>query len=271
MRVPWLGMGRRADRTADRWAEQLGEWAVPERILALAPESPWGFLPGMFEAPVGPPPDTPSRRIAMEALGSGGTVLDVGCGGGSAALALVPPATAITGVDSRPEALASLVEAGVARGIACTAVTGEWPDVAASVAAADVVVCHHVIYNVPDLGPFAAALTTHARRLVVCELGAAHPLSYIGPLWREFWDIERPSGPTAGDAVDVLRELGLAPTITVAPGVPGHWRTPEQQVHLARKRLCLPASRDAEVAAALAALPPASDEVWTLTWPGIAA
>ena len=69
----------------------------------------------------------------------------------------------------------------------------------------------------------------------------------------------------------VLRELGIEPEVAVGRRPAGHWRTPEQQVRLARKRLCLPASRDAEVAAALAALPPASDEVWAFAWPGTAA
>jgi hypothetical protein len=39
-------------------------------------------------------------------------------------------------------------------------------------------------------------------------------------------------------------------------------------VRLARKGLCLPASRDAEIADALAALPPATPVVWTIAWPG---
>ena len=44
----------------------------PSDILAQAPESPWGFLPGMFdvdhdEAPL----DLPSRRLALDALARG--------------------------------------------------------------------------------------------------------------------------------------------------------------------------------------------------------
>ena len=66
----------------------------------------------------------------------------------------------------------------------------------------------------------------------------------------------------------MLRELGLVPEVAVGHRPAGHWRSPDQQVRLARKRLCLDASRDEEIAAALAALPPASDEVWTFAWPG---
>ena len=68
---------------------------------------------------------------------------------------------------------------------------------AAQAAAADVVTCHNVLYNVPDLEPFLAALTGHARRQVVVELTAAHPLTSLNPLWLRFHGLQRPTGPTA--------------------------------------------------------------------------
>jgi SAM-dependent methyltransferase len=257
---------------ARRWAEQLIGWAVPEDILAQAPEPPWGFLPGMFtvdddEVVL----DVPSRRIALEALGAGGSVLDVGSGGGSASLALVPALTSIVGVDERPEALDELRAAAARHDVPCEAVAGSWTAVAPEVPPADVVVCHHVLYNVPDAEPFVEELTSHARRLVVMELNAAHPLVYLAPLWCRFWGIERPNGPTAADAVVVVRELGIEPHVALGERPGGHWRSPDQQVRLARKRLCLPASRDAEIAEALAELPPATPQVWTIAWPGTAA
>ena len=256
---------------ARRWADQLAGWAVPERILAQAPESPWGFLPGMFtvdhdEAPL----DLPSRRIALDALGTGGSVLDVGCGGGSASLSLVPAVTSIVGVDEREDALEQLRAGAAARGVPCQTVEGAWPAVAPSVEPADVVVCHHVLYNAPDAMAFVQQLTSHARRMVVMELNALHPLVYLAPLWQRFWQLERPDGPAASDAVAIVRELGIEPRVALAERPGGHWRSPDQQVQLARKRLCLPASRDAEIAEALAALPPATPEVWTIAWPGTA-
>ncbi len=33
---------------AERWAEALAGWAIPEPILAAAPESPWGFPSDLF-------------------------------------------------------------------------------------------------------------------------------------------------------------------------------------------------------------------------------
>jgi SAM-dependent methyltransferase len=212
--------------------------------------------------------DTPSRRRALAGLVAGGVVIDVGCGGGIASLGLAPPATELIGVDERADAVSSFAAAAAARGIPAQTFTGSWTDVAPDVPPGDVVVCHHVLYNVPDVVGFVRELTGHARRLVVVELHDAHPLVHLRPLWQRFWGIDRPGGPTARDAIEVVRELAIEPTVDVGERPSGHWRSPEQQVHLARKRLCLPASRDAEVAAALAELPAASPAVWTLSWPG---
>src|SRR3954464_11776625 len=108
--VGWAGVavGSPAVTTAaDRWATQLAEWAIPDAILAQAPESPWTFSPALFTAPADFGPDTPSRRRGREALPEGGTVLDVGCGGGAAGLALVPRAACVVGFDLGDDLLAA--------------------------------------------------------------------------------------------------------------------------------------------------------------------
>lgn len=254
----------------ERWCQQLAAWAIPDEILAQAPEPPWGFLPGMFQAP-DEAPDSAARRAALSLLGTGGTVLDIGCGGGAASLALVPPATAVVGVDERAEALAQLTTSAAAVGVAVRTLQGRWPDVAPQVPPAEVVVCHHVAYNVADLDVFALALTDHARRGVVLELGARHPLTWLAPLWRRFWGLDRPSGPTADDLVAVLHEVGLAPQVERDRRVGPHRLAPDQRVHLVRKRLCLPADRDPEIAAALAEVDAHEDEadrdVVAVSWP----
>lgn len=252
---------------AASWAEQLAGWAVPDEVLAQAPEPPWGFLPGMFLAPT-EPDDRPARRLALGWLGAGGRVLDVGCGGGAASLALVPPATELIGVDEQQEMLKELARAAALVDVPVVTVEGTWPAVAALVPLADVVVCHHVAYNVSDLVSFVVSLTGHARCGVVLELGARHPLTYLRPLWRLFWGLDRPAGPTAEDAVAVVRECGIEPTIERWAGGPSHLLSPEDAVRLARKRLCLPASRDPEIAEALAELGDRTSEVWALSWPG---
>src|SRR5262245_6295937 len=134
---------------ARRWAELQAGRGVPPEILAAAPADPWTHDPRDFAVPA-EPLDTPSRRAAAALLGVGGTVLDVGCGGGAAAFAL-DRATAVVGVDRQPDMLASFAATARARGLPCRTVTGSWPEVADVAGSADVVVCHHVLHNVVDL------------------------------------------------------------------------------------------------------------------------
>ena len=268
-----------------RWRERLEDWAIPEEILAAAPESPWGCPVGLFRSRArraGSRPATPSNREAARFLPAGGTVLDIGAGGGAASLPLAGMAGRLVAVDESPAMVAAFLAAAEAAGVAAEGVEGRWPEVAGRVAPADVVVCHHVLYNVADLAPFADALTGHARRRVVAELTDRHPLVGLGPLWRRFHDLERPTGPGADDAVAALEALGLR----VARQ---DWESQDrfgfddldELVTFTRRRLCLPADRDPEVAAALLDEGTRQvDGVWvsgqprrvtTLSWPGSAA
>ena len=157
-----------------------------------------------------------SRSRALEALPPDGSVLDIGCGGGRASLALVPFPGAVVGVDESADMLAAFAEAAEARGIAHDEVLGRWPDVADTVEAADVAVCHHVAYNVPDLGAFATALTNRARRRVVLELTELHPLVATAPLWKHFHGLDRPSGRRA----DRQSTARLHPVTSPSPARP---------------------------------------------------
>jgi SAM-dependent methyltransferase len=278
-------MDGQARGALDRWRQQLEGWAVPEAILAAAPESPWGFPVGLFRSRArraGEGPATPSTLEAARHLPEGGSVLDVGAGGGAASLPLAGTAGRLVGVDSSPGMVASFLAAAEAAGVPAEGVEGTWPEVAGRVGPADVVVCHHVLYNVAALGPFAEALTGHARRRVVAELTDRHPLVGLGPLWRRFHDLERPSGPGADDAVAALEALGLAVDRQ-------DWEHRDrlgfddfdELVAFTRRRLCLPAERDPEVAEALLEQGTHQvDGVWvsgqprrvtTLSWPGSAA
>ena len=210
-------MDGQATRALERWREQLDGWAIPEEILAAAPESPWGFPVGLFRSRArraGSRPATPSNLEAARFLPAGGSVLDVGAGGGAASLPLAGSAGRLVAVDESPAMVASFLAAAEAAGVPAEGVEGRWPEVAGRVGPADVVVCHHVLYNVADLAPFAHALTGHARRRVVAELTERHPLVGLGPLWRRFHDLERPTGPGADDPA---RETWIRKT----PGVSG--------------------------------------------------
>lgn len=248
--------------------------AIPDQILAAAPESPFGFAVKAFDrlARAAMTKQTPSRARAHEALPDGGTVLDVGCGGGAASLSLAPRLGTAIGVDQQQDMLAAFAARASERGVAHREIQGRWPDVADETPDADVVACHHVFYNVQDLGPFVHALTSHARRRVVAEVTAEHPLAWLRPLWERFHDLDRPAGPTAGDAVAALRWMGLDVAIE-------HWEEPspwldffDELVPFVRRYLCLPASREADIHAALQELGLPNERRYhaTLWWDGSA-
>jgi SAM-dependent methyltransferase len=238
-----------------RWREELAAWAIPERITSAVPDSPWVLPREVFtrraDRAAGCPAGVTFER-AWEALEPPGTVLDVGAGAGAASLPLAGRTRALTAVDSDPELLARLSSRAKARGLDTTLVTGRWPDAAAQVPVADVVTCAHVVYNVPDLGPFLAALTSHARRRVVVEMTTAHPLTSLNPLWLRFHGLERPDGPAAADLLAILAESAV-------PARHTEWERPAaadyasftEFVEVTRRRLCLPAERAGEVEAAL--------------------
>lgn len=249
----------RDDATADallaRWQSDLAAWAIPEHISAAVAQSPW-LLPRqvfarradrMAAAPFGP-----SYERAWAALEPPGSVLDVGSGAGAACLPLLSRCTALTAVDTDPGMLALLAERAGAAGLAPTLVHGAWPEAAPQAGQADVVTCYHVVYNVPRIAPFLDALTGAARRLVVMELTATHPLTSLNDLWRQFHGLRRPDGPTADDLLAILAALGLRASHE-------RWHRDSGDDHasfaelvdITRRRLCLPPQRSTEVARAL--------------------
>ncbi len=175
--------------------------------------------------------------------------------------------------------LALLAERAAARGIRARCVTGRWPQIAAEVPAADVVTSHHVVYNVPDLEPFIAELTGHARRLVVLEATVTHPLSSLNDLWLRFHGLRRPDRPTGKGLLEILRAMGLDIGYQ-------QWRRPDgpeyasfgELVDVTRRRLCLPPERAGDVADALIEagadpdhptdLGSSGRDVLTIWWPG---
>ena len=242
---------------ATRWSEELAAWAVPQEILDSAPRRPFVFPPEMFAAPrPGDGSRSRSTEVAAEALAGGGSVLDVGCGGGAAAFALAPPATEVVGTDRQEDMLALFAATAAERGIPARTVPGPWPEIADAVPRADVVVCHNVLYNAPDLLGFAAALHEHARRRVVIEITERHPQVARAPLWRHFWDLDRPSGPDASLAAQALREAGFPVMLesSTATTRDDERAAPVQAAFWCRQ-LCLPPEREDEVAALLQDLP----------------
>ncbi|MCW2722063.1 class I SAM-dependent methyltransferase [Pseudonocardia sp.] len=231
---------------AQRWAELQSGRGIPPEILARAEHDPWHHDTTYFVAPR-EPVDTPSREAGLALLGEAGTVVDVGCGGGDAAFALLGPATHLTGVDRQQDMLDVFAADARSRGVPFRTVLGPWPDAAEETGTADVVVSNHVLHNVVDLPPFLRALTAAATRGVVVEMLGQHPMAWLDPLWERFHGLHRPPPATTDDAVAVLRELGIEPAVTT-------WeRTfpPRQDPVWVTRRLCLPAEQVPDVDAAL--------------------
>lgn len=248
----------------------LAGWAVPPEILAGASESPFFFDPRSFigaaEEAVNRSADTPSDAAARDVLPAGGTVLDVGCGAGAASLCLRP--ARVIGVDQSRPLLTAFSEGARRLGIDAGVVEGSWPGCAGRAEATDVVVCHHVFYNVPDLAAFTEALSAHAHRRVVVELTVSHPLAWLAPYWKALHDLDQPERPTVDDAVAVLEELGLAVSQT-------RWRRRypmigeggDEAVARIGRRLCIGPERYGELRNLLAAEPPPEErEVATVWW-----
>src|SRR5262249_31628664 len=112
-----------------------------------------------------------------------------------------------------------------------------------------------------------------ARHRVVLELTARHPQTSLAPLWKHFWDLDRPSGPTAADASAVVLEVvGVTPrmrTWELPRPIPGEAGFPDAS--WLRRRLCLPAGTEAELRGLIGRLPETDRSVMvTLSWPGSA-
>lgn len=264
-------MTRHDETAAGRWREQLAGWAIPEEILAAAPVSPWGFSVGDFADRARRQRDqpTPAHDLARAVLADGGRVLDVGCGGGAGSLPLVPPATALTGVDTSAEMLAAYREAALELGVEVATLQATWPRDADQVAdrSHDVVVAQDVLYNIADADAFVRACDRVAVRRAVLVLPTAHPMSWTRPYWRRLHDLDRPTGPTVDDAVAVLAEAGIRAERT-------SWTEPtlwafanrEDAVAMVRTRLCLPADRDDDVRDALDEVPPPREREAVALW-----
>jgi SAM-dependent methyltransferase len=288
-----MAMGTRGGAAADlserlqRWRSDLAGWAIPEYITSTVSESPWVLPPEVFARRAdraGIAPSGPSYQREWQALEPPGSVLDVGSGAGAASLPLLPRTTELTAVDTNESMLARLAERAAATGVTAHTIAGQWPDVAPRAGVADVVTCHHVLYNVAELKPFVAALTASARRLVVAEVTARHPLTPLNPLWLMFHGLRRPDSPTAADLVGILDAMGLRPGHEEWHSEHGQdYASLEELTEITRRRLCLPPERAAEIAEALresgadpassasiSGLPSPGRDLVTIWWEGAA-
>ena len=249
----------------NRWRSALKEWAIPEIILAQAPEDPWIHPPVLFQIPE-VISDSISHLRAREALPLGGSILDIGCGGGIAAFAVTPPAAHVIGVDHQPEMLTMFSANARDRGVTSEVFAGFWPAIADQVPVADVATAHHVVYNVSPIEDFLLEMSRHARKRVVLEAPQRHPLANSSALWKHFWQLDRSVDPTPEDLVAVLTELGFAANLELWSGPMRSESSIEQLAHYSRIRLCLPTEREGEVLEYLRTQPSQESRALATIW-----
>jgi SAM-dependent methyltransferase len=239
---------------AERWKSDLALWAIPKEILDQAVEKPWIHPPALFEIPE-VIKDSLSHERSREAMPVGGSVLDIGCGGGIASYAITPPASHVIGVDEQ-QAMLDLFRANAEKfSVTSETVLGQWPAVSDVTPVADVVTVFHVAYNVGEIVPFLAALNSHARKRVVIEVPIVHPMSNMNAGWKHFWDLVRPTVPAASDLISVLDEMGIKATIEYFESEILLDKKVDGANGFIRRRLCLPEERQGEVDAFIAEKP----------------
>jgi SAM-dependent methyltransferase len=239
---------------AERWKADLALWAIPKEILDQAVEKPWIHPPALFEIPE-VIKDSLSHQRSREAVPVGGSVLDIGCGGGIASYAITPPASHVIGVDEQ-QAMLDLYTANATKySVSSETVLGQWPAVADATPVADVVTVFHVAYNVGEIVPFLAALNSHARKRVVIEVPILHPMSNMNEGWKHFWDLARPTVPVAADLATVLAEMGIKVNIEFFESEILLDKKVDGANGFIRRRLCLPEERQGEVDAFIEANP----------------
>ena len=263
--------GAEALSPGERWRRALRETAVPDHIRERAPDPSPLLEPERFRwrpEEDARRPVRPSRLRALEALPQGGSVLDVGVGGGASCLGLVPRAGLITGVDRLEGMLSAFLDSAREAGVPARAVLGDWPEAADRVEPADVALSHHAMYFVEDVEDFVLALTASARRRVVLELSAHPPTAGLDSLWRSMHGVERPRRTVGDDAEAVLVSLGLDVGREDIVLPPQPLEVTPRMVAFVRRRLFVGEDRDREIADLLRAREPQEQRVVALWWPG---
>ena len=213
---------------AARWKAELESWAIPDRILAQADESPYGWPAELWRRRTQESrtrrETTPTTSAVSKMLGADGTLIDVGAGTGRSCLPYARAGHRVTAVEKNPGMAAGLQEEVDSEGLEVEVVVGAWPEAAAECAAADVILSSHVVYDVPDIAPFIRGLHGRCRRGVVLELTDVHPWTKMNHLYRAIHDLDRPDGPSVEDLVEVVVvELGAEVGVVRWERAPDLW------------------------------------------------
>ena len=238
---------------AARWKAELEAWAIPDRLLEQAEESPYGWPAELWRRRTresrSRQENTPTTSVVSELLGADGTLIDVGAGTGRSCLPYARAGHRVTAVEKNPGMAAGLREEVQSEGLAVEVVEGAWPEAAARVLASDVVLSSHVVHDVADISPFIRALDGHCRRGVVVEMTCVHPWTTMNHLYRAIHDLERPDGPSVEDLMEVVvSELGAEVGVVRWERAPDLWfQSWEEILAYYGRRVVVPRARRSEL------------------------
>lgn len=238
------GTGNWADLDwAARWRDLVE--VRRQRVEGLVPEAGIGFwdrradqfrrLSEHYE-----PGADPLFALLTEALGSKGSLLDVGAGAGRYTLPLAARAGRVTAVEPSSAMRRHLAERVAAAGLTnVQIVPTTWEE--AVVEPHDVVLAAHILYPIADIAPFVQRLVASARRAWFLTIRVEPMGVEFAPLWRDIWGTPYPVEPTLLDLYPLLFSLDLRANVRLKPfhGA-GETATLEEAVAHARSRLFLP-------------------------------
>ncbi len=226
-----------------KWKDNLAKWAIPDRILELCEDDPWQIPAQLLMPQARAQEKSPTMEKQLQLLPYQGTVLDVGVGAGSGSLYLAEYASEIIGVDQNSQMLDIFIQQGKQRGIRTKAIKGTWPKISPQVQKTDLVISHHVAYNVANIVEFIQALFDYAKSGVVIEVTTQHPMASLNRFWEYFYQLKRPNRPNAKDLFEIILAMGFDGVeykeFKSKRNSDSNSYLP-QRAELIRRRLCLP-------------------------------
>jgi SAM-dependent methyltransferase len=188
--------------------------------------------------------DEPVLDLLRALVEPGETWLDIGAGAGRYALPIALLAGEVIALDPSTGMLGALRDQMAEFGIQnVRPVEGRWPPnptVAATLGGfpvADVALIAHVGYDVEAIGPFVEAMDRAARRACVGVLMERQPASVADPFWPPVHGESRAGLPALPDFVELLRERGREPEVTVVRREPRTFETRAELAGFLRRQL----------------------------------
>jgi len=126
-------------------------------------------------------------------------------------------------------------------------VEGRWPLGDPTLAAelrCEVALIAHVGYDIEAIGAFLDAMEASSGRLCVAVLGEHVPSRPAGRFWPPVHGEERIELPALPEFVEVLRERGREPSVTLVPQVPRTYRSRDDLLRWIRNQLFLHAGSE---------------------------